>query len=107
MGIFDDREKAQENKYFRDEELRFKSVARRNKLFGAWVAGELGKKGPEIDAYVQAVQKADMEEAGDADLIRKVLQDFRAAGKTVAEADLKKRLEASLKTAIEQLEAGK
>ncbi len=107
MGIFDDREKAQENKYFRDEELRFKSMARRNKLFGAWAAGELGKMGPEADAYVQSVQAADMEEAGDADLLRKVLADFKAAGKPASESDLKKRLEACLKTAIEQLEAGK
>lgn len=107
MGIFDDREKAQENKYFRDEELRFKSMARRNKLFGAWAAGELGKKGEDVDAYVRAVQAADMEEAGDADLLRKVLADFKAAGKSIAESDLKKRLEASLKTAIEQIEAGK
>jgi hypothetical protein len=107
MGIFDDREKAQENKYFHDEALRFKAAARRNKLFGAWVARELGKAGPDVEAYIQSVQKADMEEAGDADLIRKVIADLNSAGNPLPENELKARLEECLRNAIRQLEAEK
>ena len=107
MGIFDDREKAQENKYFHDAELRFKSIARRNKLFGAWVAGVLGKTGPTAEAYVQEVQKSDLAEAGDADMLGKVAADLKSAGKPLPEKELRTRLEECLKTAIRQLEAEK
>ena len=105
MGVFDDREKAQENKYFHDEELRFRAISRRNKLFGRWVAGELSISASEIDAYVATVVHADLEEAGDQDLIRKVLGDFRAKSKPMSEAQLKSRLEAAMREAIKQLEA--
>lgn len=107
MGIFDDREKAQESKYFRDEELRFRMVARRNKLFGNWAAGQLGKKGAETDAYVQDVIRSDFAEAGDQDMLAKVEKDLKAAGKAVSGAQLKSQLEAFQKEAIRQLEAEK
>jgi hypothetical protein len=107
MGVFDDREKAQENKYFHDEDLRFKAISRRNKLFGTWMAGQLGKTGASVESYVADVLRADMEEAGDADLLRKVTADLKAAGKPVAEKELKAKLEEFLNAAIKELEAGK
>jgi hypothetical protein len=107
MGIFDDREKAQENKYFHNEELRFKLIARRNKLFGAWVAEKLGKTGPAAEAYVQDVVRADFTEAGDADMLAKVASDLKAAGKAVPDKDLKGKLAELQKAAIRQLEAEK
>jgi hypothetical protein len=45
MSGFDDRERAAENKKAREEELKFKKVARRNKLFGLWAADLMGIKG--------------------------------------------------------------
>ncbi len=42
MSTFDDREKAFETKYARDQEMQFKIVARRNKLLGRWAAGLMG-----------------------------------------------------------------
>ena len=36
MTGMSDREKAFENKFVHDEEMRFKAIARRNKLFGLW-----------------------------------------------------------------------
>jgi hypothetical protein len=107
MGIFDDREKAQENKYFHDEELRFKAVSRRNKLFGAWIAEKLGKTGPAGEAYVQEVLKSDLTEAGDADMLGKVAGDLKSSGKPLSEKELKARLDECLRTAIQQLEAEK
>ena len=107
MGVFDDREKAQENKYFRDQDLRFKAVARRNKLYGLWVAGQLGLKGKEAEAYALDVIKADFQEAGDGDVLRKVGGDLKAKGKAFPDAELKKQLDACLKEAIKQLEAEK
>ena len=105
MGVFDNREKAQENKYFHDAELKFRAISRRNKLFGQWAAHELSVPASGIEAYVMEVVRADFQEAGDQDLIRKVLGDFKAKGKTIGEADLKVRLEALMREAIKQLEA--
>ncbi|WP_323764561.1 DUF1476 domain-containing protein [Marinovum sp.] len=76
MTTFDDREKAFENKYAHDEEMKFKAEARRNKLVGLWAAGLLGKTGDEANAYALEVVKADFEEVGHEDVVRKVSKDL-------------------------------
>ncbi len=48
MTTFDDREKSYEKKFALDEELKFRSEQRRNKLIGEWAAGKLGLSGPEV-----------------------------------------------------------
>ena len=80
MTTFDDRESAFENKFAHDEEMKFKAEARRNKLLGLWAASLLGKDGDEAQAYATEVVKADFEEAGHEDVIRKVAGDL--AGKS-------------------------
>lgn len=76
MTTFDDRKSAFESKYAHDEEMRFKAVARRNRLLGLWAARLLGKAGDEAAAYATEVVKADFQEAGDEDVIRKVAGDL-------------------------------
>ena len=76
MSTFDDRENAFENKYAHDEEMKFKAANRANKLLGLWAAELLGKKGAEADAYAIEVVKADFEEAGHEDVVRKVAADL-------------------------------
>ena len=76
MTTFDDREHAFENKYAHDEEMKFKAEARRNKLLGLWAAELMGKSGDEADAYAKEVVKADFEEAGHEDVVRKVAADL-------------------------------
>jgi hypothetical protein len=106
MASFDDRRDTFERKFAHDEELLFKATARRNKLFGLWAAQQLGKTGPEAEAYAKAVVVADFEEAGDGDVIRKVRQDFEAAGKTTSDAALAGVLSGLMSEAIEQIKAG-
>ena len=76
MSTFDDREHAFENKFAHDEEMKFKAEARRNKLLGLWAADLLGKTGAEAEAYAAEVIKADFEEAGHEDVVRKVAGDL-------------------------------
>ena len=76
MSTFKDRENAFENKYAHDEEMKFKAEARCNKLLGQWAADLMGKTGDDVDAYVREVIKADFEEAGFEDVIRKVAGDL-------------------------------
>jgi hypothetical protein len=80
MTQFDDRERAFEAKYARDEEMQFRIIARRNRLLGHWAARQMGLSEAEADAYAKDVVRADFEEAGDHDVIRKALGDLTAAG---------------------------
>ncbi|WP_298290673.1 DUF1476 domain-containing protein [uncultured Litoreibacter sp.] len=76
MASFDDRADAFENKYAHDAEMQFKAEARRNKLLGLWAADLLGKSGDDAANYAKEVVKADFEEAGDDDVVRKVAGDL-------------------------------
>jgi hypothetical protein len=76
MNTFKDRQAAFENMYAHDEEMKFKAEARCNKLLGLWAAEILGKSGADADAYALEVIKADFEEAGFEDVIRKVSGDL-------------------------------
>ncbi len=93
MTDFKDRERAEEAKFAMDEETAFKVAARRNRLLGEWAAGEMGLTEEETDAYKKAVVQADFEEAGDEDVIRKLLGDLTAADTNISEADIRLKLE--------------
>src|SRR4051812_20557867 len=80
MSQFDDRERAFEAKFAHDEEMRFRITARRNRLLGEWAARQMGLTEAEAESYAKDVIRADFEEAGDEDVIRKVLGDLTAAG---------------------------
>ena len=80
MTGFDDRERAFENQFARDADMQFRIVARRNRLVGEWAASKMGLTAEETDAYAKAVVQADFEEAGDEDVIRKLLGDLLSAG---------------------------
>ncbi len=93
MTDFKDRERAEEAKYAMDEETAFKIAARRNRLVGEWAAELMKLTLEETDAYKKAVVQADFEEAGDEDVIRKVLGDLVQAGCDVDEAKVRSMLE--------------
>lgn len=107
MTAFDDRRNAFEKQFAHDEDLRFKATARRNKLFGLWVAERLGKSGSEAEAYARSVVLADFEEAGDGDVLRKVRQDLDGAGNTMGDAELQAKLNELTGRAIEEVKAGR
>jgi len=92
MTTFDEREAAFEKKYAHDAEMQFKAEARRNKLFGLWAAAKMGLTGDAADAYAKSVVIADLKEAGDQDVLRKVAEDLAGKGMTVAETELRKKM---------------
>lgn len=94
MTDFKDRERAEEAKFAHDEEMHFRVHARRNRLLGQWAAEQMGLSAVETEAYSKAVVQADFEEAGDEDVIRKLLGDLVSAGVDVGEADVRAALEA-------------
>jgi hypothetical protein len=103
MTQFDNREKAFESKYAHDQELQFKVMARRNKLLGLWVAGQIGLTGDAASQYALDVVKADFQEAGDEDVYRKVRADLDAKQVDVSEHRLRKEMDDLLSEAKRQI----
>jgi len=93
MSTFDEREKAFENKFKRDQELQFKVKARRNKLLGQWVAAKTGLSGAAAEAYAKEVVSADFEKPGDDDVVQKVLKDLDAKGVKTTDAEIRREME--------------
>ncbi len=106
MSSFDEREKAHENRYAREQELEFKANARRNKMLGLWAAEKLGLSGDEAERYAGEVIAADLEEAGDEDVFRKVRKDFDAKGVAVSDVELRHEMTRLLDQARAAVKAG-
>ena len=93
MTQFDDRERAFETKFAHDEEMKFRVLARRNRLLGEWAARKMGLSEEETQSYAKDVVRADFEEAGDEDVIRKVLGDLTSAGIETSDTEIREALE--------------
>jgi len=104
MTSFDDREQAFERKFAHDEELRFRSMARRNKLLGLWAAEKMGLSGDDAEVYAKEVVKADFEEKGDEDVFRKVRRDFDAKGVDQSDHQIRRTMVELLEQAVQQIE---
>lgn len=103
MSGINDREKAFENKFAHDEALKFKAVARRNKLLGLWAAEKLAKSGDDAEAYAKEVIRSDFEEPGDDDVFRKIRADFDAAGVQQSDHQIRRTMDELLQTAMDQV----
>lgn len=105
MTSMKDREEGFEKKFIIDEELRFKAMARRNKMLGLWAAEKLGKSGADAEAYAKEVVMSDIEEAGDHDVFRKIRRDFDAAGVDQSDHQIRRTMDEMLATAAQQIKA--
>jgi hypothetical protein len=103
MTDFSDRQKGEERKFAMDADTAFRVAARRNRLLGHWAAEKMGLSPEETEAYAKAVIQADFEEAGDEDVIRKVLGDLVGAGCDIDEAGVRTALEEKSVEAKRQL----
>ena len=93
MTTFDDRQNAFEAKFAHDADLQFKVAARRNRLTGLWAATRLGHDGDAAEAFAKTVVIADLAEAGDDDVVAKLLADLAGVG--IGETEIRKQLAAS------------
>ena len=100
VTTFDKREEGFEKKFAHDEELKFKAMARRNRMVGMWAAGLLGKSGADADAYAKEVVLAEFEEGGDEDVVRKLAKDL--AGKAT-EKEIRTHMSEMLAQAAAQI----
>jgi hypothetical protein len=103
MSTFDKREKSFEAKYAHDQETVFKIGARRNKLLGQWMAGQLGLEGADVDDYSKAVIVSDFEKPGDEDVFEKVWADVQEKSLALSEEVVRQKMRDLLETAREQI----
>ena len=99
MANMEERERAYENKFARDEELRFKAKARRNKYLGHWAAEKIDRDKTE---YANEVIKADFEEGGDEDVFRKLRGDLPDS---VSDDEIRRQMSELMVKAAEELSA--
>jgi hypothetical protein len=105
MTTFDKREEAFEKRFAMDEELKFKTEARRNKLLGLWAAARLGQSEEAASAYAREVVAAGLEGSGGA--MRKVSGDLEAGGVAVPATELNAKFDELTALAIAEVKAGK
>ncbi|MBI5260223.1 MAG: DUF1476 domain-containing protein [Bradyrhizobium sp.] len=102
MTLFDKREQGFEAKFAHDEELRFKVMARCNKLLGNWAAAQLGLSGEAAAVYANGLVTANLESQTTDETLRKVSKDLSAKG--ISEQDVAQKLKEFLHIALEQIE---
>ena len=100
---FEERKSAAEAKFRHDEEFKFKVTARRNKLLGLWAAGLMNIEDADAEAYAKQVVISDFDEPGDDDVLRKVLGDLQANGRSENETDVRRQMDSLLDQAKSEL----
>jgi len=103
MSGLNDREKAFENRFAQDQELQFRVRARRNKILGVWAGQKLGKSDADLEEYARAVVISDFAEPGDDDVLLKVLNDFQDAGVPIERPELRREMDALMRTAMDEI----
>lgn len=106
MTTFDEREQGFEAKFAHDQDVEFKTNARRNRLLGLWAADLMGLQEQHLEDYAKAVVKSDFEQPGDEDVLRKVFEDLKGSGVAVSEPDVRLKMQELMAVAREQLKAG-
>ena len=101
MNKFNEREMSFEKKFAKDQELQFKVTARSNKYLAEFVSSKLGKSDKERQTYIQEIIKADMEEAGQEDVFRKIKKDFQSASISIEDSEIREQMEKALNRAKE------
>ncbi len=103
MSTIDDRGNAQETKFVLDAAKEFKAEAKRNKALGHWAAGLMGRTEAEAEKYALEVIMADMEEAGDDDVFRKLRGDLTQANCEISDEAIRDQMAVALKAAREEV----
>jgi hypothetical protein len=105
MTTFDDRERGEETRFKHEQELTFKARNRGNRLFGLWIAEQLGLSGEAADNYAKDVVIADFEAPGDEDIFTKVRADLKAKSIELSDHLLVKHLQECRQIAAQQIKS--
>ncbi|HEX4080837.1 MAG TPA: DUF1476 domain-containing protein [Rhizomicrobium sp.] len=102
-SAFEDREYSFEAKWAHDEDLRFRTTARRNKLLGLWAAGQMRLAGAAADSYANTLLDLEVRGGRDQDIARKIHEDFAAHHVALSDHAINRKMEELLAQAAEQI----
>lgn len=100
---FKDREKGFERKYEMDQDQAFRVQARRDRLFGLWLAERFGLSGAEAETYAKEVIDSNFEKPGDEDMLDKVRADLKTRSVDIDDKELAAKLNACADEAYQQV----
>ncbi len=92
MTLFDERERAFEQRFVQEEAQRFRARSRRNRHLAEWACTRMGLAGRAAAAYVEAFTDAGML-ARDADLAARLRADLQGAGIEASLPELQAEME--------------
>ena len=99
-GAFDDREDAFEKQFAKDEALRFRAVARRNKAVALWAAEMKGLAGEAAEKYAEDFVGAQVG-AGDDGVAAALKQDLAHGDVDLSDNRLRKKMAEAMAEALE------
>ena len=100
MTTFNERERAFENLFVHDEEMRFRALARRNKAVAAWAASRMGLTSEAAGAYQAEILGLGLGDEGDEALVQRVTADLAQAGQAVPSTEVRAELTRRLAEAV-------
>ncbi len=103
MPTYNERERSFEAKFAHDAEMKFKAEMKRNRIIALWAAKELGFDDARAEDYVKEVVRADFEEAGDEDVLRKISADFKENSVALSDDDIRAALDKAMAEVIAEL----
>jgi hypothetical protein len=106
VSAFDEREQSFERRHALDEELRFKSLARRNKLLGLWAAEKIGLEGEAARAYADALVERQVGRADDEALVRTLQEAFASAKLDISTHRIGKKIDETMARASQEIAQG-
>ena len=107
MSGFEEKKSASETKFVLAADEEFKAEARRNKKLALWAAELMNKDEDAAKAYIGQVIMADMEEAGDDDVFRKLRADFTSEGVEISDIAIRDKLETFMAEARVEIHEGR
>lgn len=102
-STFEEREKGYEAKWAHDEDLRFRTITRRNKLLGLWASAQIGLEGAAAESYVNALLELEVRGASDKDIAHKIQTDFTTHKIVQSDHMIHRRMEELLAEAADQV----
>ena len=105
MTILPDRERAFELAFAHDEELRFRALARRNRLVASWAAEQIGLRGRELEGYVRSFVEGAALHESDEQVVARLCADLTGTEQPVSETAGRSAMATALAAAVQQVRA--
>ena len=100
MTIFEDKKRSHEAKFAKEEELKFKSISRRNKLLAIWAGNKMNKNQEDLKEYTIKIIGSYIDKPDDQSIISIIKQDLKELEIEVSLEEIQKEMLESQKRAI-------